>query len=132
MICESVNSDQEEKQGDLLNGDRIINLKNFITNIDKFLLCKEFLQERELQIKVEEQIDVENFIDCVEDYFWLTPSYKQKGVRLVPAQDGLFALILWYVAKSILRSQEQDQFALKTSNLYFYQIDLIVRVFIVR
>ena len=24
--------------------------------------------------------------------------------RLVPAQDGLFALILWYVAKSIFRS----------------------------
>ena len=26
MLCESVNSDQEEKEGDLLNGNRIINL----------------------------------------------------------------------------------------------------------
>ena len=40
MICESVNSDQEEKQGDLLNGNCIINLKNLITNIDTFLVCK--------------------------------------------------------------------------------------------
>ena len=38
MMCESVNSDQEEKEGDLLNGNRIINLNNLITNIDKFLV----------------------------------------------------------------------------------------------
>ena len=37
MLFESVNSDQEEKEGDLLNGNSIINLKDFITNIDKFL-----------------------------------------------------------------------------------------------
>ena len=36
MMCESVNSDQEEKEGDVLNGNRIINLKNLITNIDIF------------------------------------------------------------------------------------------------
>ena len=41
-----------------LNGDRIINLKNLITNIDKFLVCKECAQERELQIKLEEERDV--------------------------------------------------------------------------
>ena len=39
-MCESVNSDQEEKEGDVLNGNRIINLKNLITNIDNFLVCK--------------------------------------------------------------------------------------------
>ena len=39
MMCESVNSDQEEKEGDVLNSNRIINLKNLITNID-FLVCK--------------------------------------------------------------------------------------------
>ena len=38
MLCESVNSDQEEKEGDLLNGNRIINLNNLITNIDTFLV----------------------------------------------------------------------------------------------
>ena len=36
MMCESVNSDQEEKGGDVLNSNRIINLKNLITNIDFF------------------------------------------------------------------------------------------------
>ena len=51
MICESVNSDQEEKEGDLLNGNRIINLKNLITNMDKSLVCKECAHERDLQIK---------------------------------------------------------------------------------
>ena len=48
MMCESVNSDQEEKEGDELNGNRIINLNNLITKIDNFLVCKECAQEREL------------------------------------------------------------------------------------
>ena len=73
MMCESINSVQEEKEGDVLNGNRIINLNNLITNIDKFLVCKECAQERELQIKIEEERDVEKFIDFVEDYFQLTP-----------------------------------------------------------
>ena len=46
MICESVKSDQEEKEGDVLNGNRIINLNNLITNIYTFLVCKECAQER--------------------------------------------------------------------------------------
>ena len=81
MMCESVNSYQEEKEGDVLNGNRIINLKNLITNIDKFLVFKECAKERELKIKLEEERDVENFIDYVEAYFQLTPSDEQKGVR---------------------------------------------------
>ena len=36
MLFNSVNSDQEEKEVDLLNGNRIINIKNLITNIDSF------------------------------------------------------------------------------------------------
>ena len=46
MMCESVNSDQEEKEGDVPNSNCIINLKNLITNIDIFLVCKECAQER--------------------------------------------------------------------------------------
>ena len=41
MMCESVNSDQEKKEGDVINGNRIINLNNLITNLDNFLVCKE-------------------------------------------------------------------------------------------
>ena len=40
MMCESINSDQEEKEKYVLNGNHIINLKNLISNIDKFLVCK--------------------------------------------------------------------------------------------
>ena len=40
MMCESINSDQEEKEGDVLNGNRIINLNNLITNIDIFWYAK--------------------------------------------------------------------------------------------
>ena len=81
MICESVNSDQEEKEGDVLNGNVIINLNNLITNIDNFLMCKYCAQERKLQMKLEEERDVENFVDYVEACFQLTPSDEQKGVR---------------------------------------------------
>ena len=81
MMCESVNSDQEEKEGGVLNSDRIINQNIFITNIDNFLVWKECAQERELQIKLEEERDVENFFDYVEAYFQLTPPDEQKGVR---------------------------------------------------
>ena len=66
MMCESVNSDQEEKEGDVLNNNRIINLNNLITKIDNFLVCKECAQERELQIKLEGERDVEKFVDFVE------------------------------------------------------------------
>ena len=81
MMCESVNSDQEEREGDVLNGNRMINLNNLITNIDNFLVCKQCAQERELQIKLEEERYVENFIDYVEAYFQLTPPDEQKGIR---------------------------------------------------
>ena len=40
MKCESITSVQEEKEGDVLNGNHIINLKNLITNIDNVLVCK--------------------------------------------------------------------------------------------
>ena len=39
MMCEAINSDQEEKEGDVLNGNCIINLNNLIANIDNILVC---------------------------------------------------------------------------------------------
>ena len=36
MLCASIKSDKEEKEEDLLNSNHIINLKIFITSIDKF------------------------------------------------------------------------------------------------
>ena len=81
MLCESVNTEQKEKDGDLLNSKSITNLDNFITNIDKFLVCKEFAQERDLQIKLEEGKEQEKSVDYAEDYFQLTPPNEQKGIR---------------------------------------------------
>ena len=52
-----------------------------ITNIDKFLVCKECAQDRYLQIKLEEERYHENFVDYVEAYFQFTPSDEQKGIR---------------------------------------------------
>ena len=49
--------------------------------MDKFLVCKECAQGMDLQIKLEEGNDQEKFVDYVEDYCQLTPSYEQKGVR---------------------------------------------------
>ena len=45
------------------------------------MLCKECVKERELQIKLEEGKEQENFIAYVEYYFQLTPSDEQKGIR---------------------------------------------------
>ena len=81
MLCESVNSDQEEQEGDLLNSNCIINLNNLITNIDRFLLCREFAQERDLQITFEEGKEQENFVAYVRDYFQVTISDEEKGIR---------------------------------------------------
>ena len=81
MLYESVNSDQKEKEGDVLNGNHTINLNNLIINIDTFLVCKECAYERELQIKLEEERDIEKIVEYVEAYFQLTPSDEQKGVR---------------------------------------------------
>ena len=44
-------------------------------------MCKECAQERELHIKLEEERDVENFIEYVEDYFQLAPPDEQMGIR---------------------------------------------------
>ena len=81
MMCQSINSDQEEKEGDVLNGNHIVNLKNFITNIDNVLVSKECAQESEIQIKLEEEIDVENFIEYIEANFQLKKTDEQKRVK---------------------------------------------------
>ena len=51
MLCESVKYDKEEKEGDLLIVNRVINLNSLITYIDTFSVCKECAQERAIQIK---------------------------------------------------------------------------------
>ena len=79
MICESVNSDQEGKEVDLLNVNRIINLKTFITNMDNVLVWNKCAQEISLQIESDEVKEQENIVDYVDAYFQLTPSDEYNG-----------------------------------------------------
>ena len=44
-------------------------------------MCKECAQERDQQIKLEEERYQENFVDYVEAYFQVPPSDDQKGIR---------------------------------------------------
>ena len=44
-------------------------------------MCKECTQERVLQIKLEEIKEKEKFVAYAEDYFQLTPSDENKGIR---------------------------------------------------
>ena len=53
-------------------------------------------------------------------------------LQRVPSQDVPNDLILWYVTKIVYLSQKQDQFSVKSSNLFIDLIALIVRMFIVR
>ena len=63
---------------------------------------------------------------------WDDMFYTYFTNRLVTAQDVPFALILWYVEKIIYFSYEQDQFLIKSSDLIFDCIDLVVCAFYVR
>ena len=67
MLCEPFCSDNEEKQGDNLTGNPVVNLQNFTTNIEKILVRRKCTHEEPLQMKIYQ----ENFIYYVEDYFWL-------------------------------------------------------------
>ena len=62
----------------------------------------------------------------------LIPLNLLLNYKLVPYQDFPYAIILWYVLKIIYLSQEQDHFSIKSSNLFFDLISLILRAFIVR
>ena len=44
-------------------------------------MCKECAHERDLQIKLDEEQEQENFVDYVQDYFQLTASDERKGIR---------------------------------------------------
>ena len=44
-------------------------------------MCKECAHERDLQIKLDEEKEQENFVDYVQDYFQLTASDERKGIR---------------------------------------------------
>ena len=63
------------------------------------------------------------FVDLLEEFLMRYDNFVSHTMRLVPSQDAPLALILWYVPKTIYLSQEQDQFAIKISDLFFDNIN---------
>ena len=48
-------SENKEKAGDDVTSNNIINLKSYITNMDKFLVCRSCEQEEDLKIIREDE-----------------------------------------------------------------------------
>ena len=72
MLCEPSCSYNENKNRDDLSSNRLINLKMLASNIEIFL-CQQCAHEKSVKMRLEEEIDQENFIYYVEDYYCLTP-----------------------------------------------------------
>ena len=72
MLCELACLDNEEKEGDNISGNRLINLKISTTNKGKVFVCQKCAQEKDLQMKLEEERYQESFIYYVETYYYLT------------------------------------------------------------
>ena len=52
MLCDPTSSDNEEKEGDNLSGNCLINLKKLTTDIEKPLVCRKFSQGKGIQLKL--------------------------------------------------------------------------------
>ena len=55
MSCDPISSDNEEKEGDNISGNSLINLNTLTTNTEIFLVLQQFSQEKALQMKLEEE-----------------------------------------------------------------------------
>ena len=55
MSCDPISSDNEEKEGDNISGNSLINLNTLTTNTEIFLVLQQFSQEKALQMKSEEE-----------------------------------------------------------------------------
>ena len=52
MLCDPTSSDNEEKEGDNLSSNHLMNQKRFTTNIEKVLVCQKFAQEKAVKMKL--------------------------------------------------------------------------------
>ena len=83
MFCEPISSYNEEKEGDSLIGNFLINLQILTTNIEKFLVRQKCAHEKAQKMKLEEERYQENFISYVEANYKVTLTYGKKGVRQI-------------------------------------------------
>ena len=59
MLCKPTSSYNEYKEGDNLNGNCPINQNILTTNVGKFLVFQQFLQDKTFQMKLEKERDQE-------------------------------------------------------------------------
>ena len=52
MLLEPPSSDNKEKEVDKISGNRLINLKILTTNVNIFLECQQYAQEKYFQLKL--------------------------------------------------------------------------------
>ena len=81
MLYEPTCLDNEDKEGDNLNGNRLINLKILTINIYNVLMWRHCAQEKAPQMKLEEEIIQGKIISYFEAYYDLTMKNKSKGIR---------------------------------------------------
>ena len=81
MVWDPICLDNEDKEGDNLSGNHLINVQILTTNVEKVLVFRKCSYEKALQMKLEEEIYQENFINYVETYYDLTQNNESKGIR---------------------------------------------------
>ena len=70
MLCEPSSSDNEEKDGDYLSSNRLINMKLLATNkYIYFFVSQQCANGKAVNMKLEEERDQEKFIYYVEAYY---------------------------------------------------------------
>ena len=81
MVWDPTCLDNEDKEGDNLSGNHLINVQILTTNVEKVLVFWKCSYEKALYMKLEEEIYQENFINYVETYYDLTQNNESKEIR---------------------------------------------------
>ena len=71
MLCEPTRSYHEKKEGFKLTGDHLDSLHKLTTKMNKFILCQQQTQEKDLQVKTE------------EDHCEISSLYQKNGIRKI-------------------------------------------------
>ena len=112
-------------------------MQQFLYNYTNYFICQSVSQDMFINFKVTyilstQQTPIKLFIYKLQSTTEHISLENDVFIRLGPARDVIFALIISYPVKNIYSSYKYEQFAIKSSNLFFDQIDLIVLAFCVR
>ena len=82
MLCEPSCSYIENKNRDDLSSNRLINLKMLASNIEIFL-CQQCAHEKSVKMRLEEEIDQENFASYADIYYDITLRSENNGISKI-------------------------------------------------